>query len=325
MQKLSLEIRETIEFIRRLYNTTEFIPLHAPVFQGKEKEYVNQAIDSTFVSSVGAFVDQAEKLAAEAADARYAVAVVNGTAALQIALQIVGVKPGDEVITQALSFVATSNAIHYNQAAPVFFDVSESTMGLCPQALRTFFRKTIALKRLKAPSTKPLGLGSQLAYQCTRSDSLPTLAKSQPSVLDWHLPLVEDAAESFGSSVNSKMLGTFGKAGIVSFNGNKIITAGGGGMLITDNEELAKRAKHLTTTAKQAHPFEYFHNEVGYNFRMPNLNAALLCAQIEQLPEYLAVKRDLAKQYSDYFSTTSIVFREESLTPSLIIGSTAFN
>ena len=182
MQKLSLEIRETIEFIRRLYNTTDFIPLHAPVFQGKEKEYVNQAIDSTFVSSVGAFVDQAENLAAQAADARYAVAVVNGTAALQIALQIIGVKPGDEVITQALSFVATANAIHYNQAEPVFLDVSESTMGLCPQALRTFL-ETIALKRLKAPSTKLLGLGSQLACQCTRSDLLPTLAKSQPSVL----------------------------------------------------------------------------------------------------------------------------------------------
>lgn len=302
--------QETIQFIQDKFNTKDFIPLHAPVFKGNERKYVMDTLDSTFVSSVGAYVDLAENMMADISQTEKAVAVVNGTAGLQIALQLAGVNRGDEVITQALTFVATANAIFHNGAEPVFLDVDYETMGLSPKAVSDFLEE-FAEKRESGAYNKRTGKRI--------SACLPMHTFGFPVHLDalmavcneWNIPVVEDAAESLGSYYKGKHTGSFGQLGVFSFNGNKIVTCGGGGMIVTQNEEIGKLGKHLTTTAKVPHPYEYVHDHVGYNFRMPNLNAALVCAQLEQLDVFLANKRALAHEYAEFFATQNVIFRKE--------------
>ncbi len=302
--------QNVIDFIRGIYQTTEFIPLHEPKFVGNEKAYVLDCIDSTFVSSVGKYVDRFEQMMAEYTGAKYAIATVNGTAALHIALKLAGVNQGDEVITQSLSFVATCNAISYCGAKPVFVDVDRSTLGFSPSSLRDF---------LSANATKSLAGCINKTTGRKISAVVPMHTFGHPCLIDeiariceeFGIPLIEDAAESLGSYYQGKHTGTFGKMAAFSFNGNKTITTGGGGMIITNDEVLAKHAKHITTTAKQPHPYEFVHDEIGYNYRLPNLNAALGCAQMESLPRLLESKRDIASRYIDFFANSALDFVTE--------------
>ena len=303
--------KELITFFRDRFLTNEFIPLHAPIFNGNEKKYLNECIDSTFVSSVGPFVDEFEELMNQITKTKKTTAVVNGTAGLQVALRIVGVKKNDEVITQALTFVATANAIAYNNAHPIFLDVDLDTLGLSPNAVDDFLEEYGELREDGCYNKKT---GRKI------SACMPMHTFGFPVHLDellivcnrWKIPLVEDAAESLGSKYKGKPTGSFGEVGVFSFNGNKIVTSGGGGAITTNNIEIGERAKFLTTTAKQPHQFEYIHNELGYNFRMPNLNAALACAQLEQLDLYLKKKRSLANSYEKFFFSKGIKFRIET-------------
>jgi aminotransferase in exopolysaccharide biosynthesis len=291
---------EFIQFVRSWYEASGFIPLHAPHFDKLDRKYVLDAIDSTYVSSVGEYVNRFERELAAYVGAKRAVATVNGTSALQVALRLAGVKTGDEVITQPLTFIATVNAIVYNNAHPVFVDVDLETLGLCPDALSAFLDR-YAEKREKGVFNKKTGR-KVAAIVPMHTFGHPCKMERLLEVADyWQLPIVEDAAEALGSIRKGKHCGTFGKLGIFSFNGNKTITCGGGGAIVTNDEEMANRAKHLTTTAKLDHPWEFIHDEVGYNFRMPNLNAALACAQMEHLDKILADKRKLAHAYQEFF------------------------
>jgi aminotransferase in exopolysaccharide biosynthesis len=300
-----------IDFIRDKFQTKEFIPLHAPVFSGNERKYVMDTLESTFVSSVGAYVDLSEKLISEISGTQKAVAVVNGTSALQIAMQLAGVQKGDEVLTQALTFVATANAIHYTGAEPVFLDVDYDTMGLSPEAVAEFLTE---YGEQRAEGTYNKKTGKRIsACVPMHTFGFPVHLDELVSICqEWNIPIVEDAAESLGSYYKGKHTGAFGKLGIFSFNGNKIVTCGGGGMIVTDDIELGIKGKYLTTTAKVPHPYEYVHDQIGYNFRMPNLNAALVCAQLEQLDKFLENKRALANEYSSFFDGIGIKFRKEN-------------
>lgn len=294
-----------VSFVRDQYATNEFIPLHAPVFRGRERELVLDTIDSTFVSSVGAYVDRFERDTAAFCASPRAVAVMNGTAALHISLVLAGVERDDLVVTQSLTFVATCNAIAYCGAQPLFIDVDRRTLGLSPTALDAWLQEHAMVDDAGDCRTRD---GRRRIRAC-----VPMHTFGHPVDLDalveicarWRLVLIEDAAESLGSYYKGRHTGTFGRVGVLSFNGNKIMTTGGGGMVLAD-EELGKRAKHLTTTAKIPHPYEFFHDEVGYNYRMPNLNAALGCAQLEQLPAFLESKRALAKRYIQFFEGTDL-------------------
>lgn len=297
-----------IEYIREVFNAPEgFVPLHAPYFGGNEKKYLADTIDSTFVSSVGAYVNRFEEMMAEITGAKYAVATTNGTVALQLSLVVAGVKAEDEVITQPLTFVATANAIAHSNATPVFIDVDRDTMGMSPDALEQFLQEHAEVKDGAAYNKST---GKKIAA------CIPMHTFGFPARIDklaeicegWNIVLIEDAAESLGSYYNRQHTGTFGMLGTFSFNGNKTVTCGGGGAIVTNDEKLAKHAKHISTTAKVPHPWEFVHDELGYNFRMPNLNAALACAQLEQLNNILANKRQLAEQYRAYFSGTDIGF-----------------
>lgn len=305
------DFKHSITFIKELFDCKDFIPLHVPTFSGKEKEYVNQTIDSTFVSSVGAFVDQFENSMAQISNTQKAVAVVNGTAGLQIALKLAGVSSGDEVITQALTFVATANAIAYNNAIPVFIDVDIDTMGLSPQAVEAFLAEFGEIRENGCYNKKT---GRKIAA-CVpmHTFGFPVHLDELMSVCaKWNIPIVEDAAESLGSEYKGKPTGSFGQLGVFSFNGNKIVTCGGGGAIVTNDQVLGEKGKYLTTTAKIPHPYEYVHDELGYNFRLPNLNAALACAQLEQLDYFVANKRATALAYDAYFNTKGIKFRNEN-------------
>jgi|TARA_B110000008_G_C16976068_1_gene565958 perosamine synthetase len=301
---------DVVDFVRNIYGNKELIPLHEPLFIGNEKKYLNDCIDSTFVSSVGKFVDQFEEKIAEYVGVKYAVATSNGTAALHIALIVSGVNPSDEVITQPLTFVATCNAINYCGATPVFVDVDMDTMGLSPKSLRDFLLKNTTVKNKQCINN----ITGKVVKAC-----LPMHTFGHPCRIEeikdicekFHINLVEDAAESLGSFYKGKHTGKFGSIGVLSFNGNKIITSGGGGCIITDNKELAIRAKHLTTTAKVAHKWQYSHDMIGYNYRMPNINAALLIAQLENLEVFLKSKREIAMQYKNFFKDKSYKFFEE--------------
>jgi len=294
-----------VSFVREQYATNEFIPLHAPVFHGRERELLVDTIDSTFVSSVGAYVDRFEKDTAAFTGSPRAVAVMNGTAALHIALVLAGVERDDLVVTQSLTFVATCNAIAYCGAEPLFIDVDRHTLGLSPGALDAWLEEHALMDDDGVCRTRD---DARRIRAC-----LPMHTFGHPVDLDalvavcdrWRLVLVEDAAESLGSYYKGRHTGNFGRIGVLSFNGNKIMTTGGGGMVLAD-EVIGKRAKHLTTTAKIPHPYEFFHDEVGYNYRMPNLNAALGCAQLEQLPAFLASKRALAERYIAFFAGTDL-------------------
>lgn len=327
-----------INFIRTLYHEPEaFIPLHDPRFIGNEKKYLMECIDSNFVSSVGEFVGRFERMCAEYTGAKYAVAAMNGTSALHIALQLAGVRSGDEVITQALTFIATANAISYTGAEPVFIDVDRDTLGLSPAALSRWLEENAELRetdRVSGTRSRfPVpGIGDPLS---TRSKHIPVPFNKttnrritacvpmhtfgHPVKLDeikeilsrFNIPMIEDAAESIGSFYKAKHTGTFGEAGILSFNGNKVITTGGGGMILTDDRETALAAKHLTTQAKVPHAWEYKHDEIAYNYRLTNIAAALGCAQMETLGHMLNMKRELAEKYRDFFASTEYEFFAE--------------
>lgn len=299
-----------VQFIREQYRSDDFIPLHAPVFAGHERDYVVETIESTFVSSVGAFVDRFERDMAAYTGSPRAVATVNGTAALHIALKLAGVLPGELVVTQPLTFVATCNAIAYSSAEPLFIDVDRHTLGLSPTALDAWLTEHAEVGDDGLCRTRADG---KVIRAC-----VPMHTFGHPADLDglinvctrWHIVLVEDAAESLGSHYKGRHTGTFGALGTLSFNGNKIITTGGGGMILA-NEALGAQAKHLTTTAKKPHPYEYVHDEVGYNYRLPNLNAALGCAQLEQLEAFIANKRALATRYAEHFQGSDLQFFTE--------------
>lgn len=303
-------MQKIIDFIKQTFNTNEFIPLHEPRFIGNEKKYLNDCIDSTFVSSVGKYVDTFEKEFAKTVGSKFAIATVNGTAALHISLLLAGIKRDDEVITQPLTFIATSNAISYIGAKPIFLDVDLDTMGLSPKSLKNFLetncevKENICINKTTGKKIKACVPMHTFGHPC-RIDEIKEICDI------WNITLVEDAAESLGSFYKNKHTGTFGKIGAFSFNGNKIITSGGGGVIVTDDEVLAKRAKHITTTAKIPHPYEYVHDEIAYNYRLPNINAALLVAQLEQLERFLVSKRELATKYKEFFSNLDINFIEE--------------
>ena len=278
-----------------------FIPIHRPVFEGNERQYLVDCIDSNFVSSVGAKVTEFEEKVAEFTGSKYAVATVNGTAALHVAIELAGVKPGDEVITQALTFIATCNAISYAGAKPLFIDVDLDTMGLSPAALKRFLEENTE-KRASGTFNKASRKRISACVPMHTFGFPCRIAEIAEICAEWDIALIEDAAESLGSFVGSRHTGTFGSMATLSFNGNKVITTGGGGMIITDDPELATRAKYISTTAKVPHPYEFVHDEIGYNYRMPNLNAALGCAQMERLSDFLTVKTQLADQWDAFFN-----------------------
>lgn len=292
---------DVVKFIHDLYKTEDFVPLHVPCFIGNEKKYINECIDSTFVSSVGKFVDRFEEETARYTGAKKAVVCVNGTNALHMSLMLVGVERGDEVLTQALTFIATCNAITYIGAYPVFIDVDRETLGLSPEALRRWLIKNAVIKNGECYNKQ----SGRRVKACVpmhtfghpvRIDELVKLCR------EYHIELVEDAAESIGSFYKGQHTGSFGKVGAISYNGNKTITTGGGGMLLFQDEELGRLAKHLTTQAKVPHRWEFVHDHVGYNYRMPNINAALGCAQMENLEKYVESKRKIAEEYNAFFA-----------------------
>ena len=304
--------REICEFIKELYPNKKPVMLHSPVFLGNEKKYLEECIDTTFVSYVGKYVTEFEEMTAKYTGAKYAVAVVNGTAALQIALQVAGVKYGNEVITQPLTFVATANAISHCGALPVFVDVDLDTMGMSPEKLKDWLKKntkhdSISGKTLNKSTNNSISAIVPMhtfGFPC-RIDEIIQIAET------YNIPVIEDSAESLGSFYKKKHTGTFGLAGIFSYNGNKTITTGGGGMIITDNEEFARKAKHITTTAKVHHKWEYIHDETGFNYRLTNVNAAIGAAQMEKIDTILENKRETAKLYEEFFKETEVEFITE--------------
>lgn len=301
----------TISFIHELYGTDEPIPLHAPVFRGNEKKYLAECIDSTFVSSVGPFVDLFEKRMCEFTGALNAVVTVNGTAALHAALMLCGVKSDDEIITQPLTFIATANSISYAGAKPLFVDVDKDTMGLSPDKLDNFIKSDCELKKDGYTYNTLTGKRIKACVPMHTFGHPARIEEIAEICSKYNIDLIEDAAESLGSYSNGRHTGLFGKMGILSFNGNKILTTGGGGMIITNDSEIGKQAKHLTTTAKLPHRWEFVHDEVGYNYRMPNINAALGCAQLELLPEFIKEKRIIAEAYKKFFDEAGLDFFTE--------------
>ncbi|WP_438426153.1 LegC family aminotransferase [Aquimarina macrocephali] len=302
--------KEFISFVKESFRTEEFIPLHAPIFMGNEKKYLNECIDSTFVSSVGKFVDQFEADIAKFTGAKHAIATSNGTAALHMALLMAGVNQNDEVITQPLTFIATVNAVSYIGAHPVFVDVDKDTLGLSPEKLDHFLSQNTEI------------LNGECINKTTKrriKAVVPMHTFGLPSRIDeivlvcnkFNLSVVEDAAESLGSYYKKQHTGTFGLLGTFSFNGNKTITTGGGGMLVTNDDDIAKKAKHITTTAKIPHQWDYEHDVIAYNYRLPNINAALGCAQMEKLPVILEKKRILSDKYDAFFDDKQVEYIKE--------------
>jgi perosamine synthetase len=298
------KFKDFVDFTRRIYGQGHVL-LHRPSFCGNEKKYLVECIESNFVSSVGAKVVDFEKSISQYVGSKYAIATVNGTASLHIALQLAGVKRNEEVITQALTFVGTCNPIVYLGAHPVFVDVDLDTMSLSPEFLRNFLLNNAILREGKAWNKHS---GRRIAACLPmHTFGMPGRVIELSSICsEWGIALVEDAAEALGSFIGAKHVGTFGLFGILSFNGNKIITTGGGGMIITDDDELAARAKHITTTSKIPHQYEFVHDEVGYNYRLPNINAALGCAQLETLKEMLEIKERIFGLYCDFFKNSDI-------------------
>jgi perosamine synthetase len=295
---LSLQVVDAIRSVVGL----DPVGLQEPYFAGNEWEYLKECLDSTFVSSVGKFVDRFETELAAYTGASHVVAVVNGTAALHISLLLAGVKQGDEVLIPALTFIATANAVSYCGATPHFVDCEERTLGVDSLALRDYLNSITEIRNKQCVNRNTGNIIKALVPMHTFGhpvDIEGLLAVAR----DFHLALIEDAAESLGSTVNGRHTGTFGLMGVLSFNGNKTITTGGGGAILTNDPELAKRAKHLTTTAKVPHRWEYMHDEIGYNYRLPNINAALGCAQLEQLPGFLNAKRRLYDRFNEAFNT----------------------
>lgn len=289
-----------LKFIKQLFGDEDFTPLHCATFRGNEKKYLTECIDTTFVSSVGEFVNRFERMVAEFTGAKRAVVCVNGTNALHMAMMLAGVEREDEVITQPLTFIATANAISYCGAEPVFIDVDMDTMGLSPSKMSEWLEANAEMKdgqcfnRISGHRIKAC-IPMHTFGHPVHLDELVALCR------EWNIELIEDAAESIGSYYKGKHTGTFGTIGVLSFNGNKTITTGGGGMLLFNDEKLADHCKHLTTQAKVPHRWEFKHDHIGYNYRMPNINAALGCAQMEVLPQFLESKRQTAEAYKQFF------------------------
>lgn len=302
---MTIDTSAVVAAIRSVAGDAPAVPLHAPDIGELEHRYVIETLDSTFVSSVGAFVARLEEEVAAITGAGHAIAVSNGTVALQIALQLAGVRPGDIVVVPALSFIATANAVSHVGAYPYFVDSDLSTLGMSPEAVEALLASAEpAREGLIEPSTgRRIG-----AIVPMHTLGHPVRIAELLAVADrYDVPVIEDAAESLGSYVGDRHTGTFGRLGTLSFNGNKIVTTGGGGVVLTDDAELGRRAKHLTTTAKMPHAWEFEHDEIGYNFRMPNLNAALGVAQLERLPTFVTAKRELANRYATAFAGVSNV------------------
>ncbi len=313
MQKCSMKVifEDLALFIKELFPNQDFIPLHAPLFIGNERKYVMDTLDSTFVSSVGSYVNRFEEMMCEITGAKHAIAIVNGTNALHMALILADVKAEDEVISQSLTFIATCNAISYIGAKPVFLDVDKDTLGLSPASIKSFLEENATIKADGFTYNKNSGRKIKACVPM-HTFGLPCRIDEIAEICArWNITLIEDAAESLGSYYKNKHTGVFGEIGTFSFNGNKTVTSGGGGALITNNSELALRAKHLTTQAKVAHPWAFVHDEIGYNYRMPNLNAALACAQLEQLGKFVENKRELAGLYQNKLEGTNIKFVTE--------------
>ena len=297
--------KNIVSYIRDIYGIQqEFIPLHEPRFIGNEKKYVLDAIDSTFVSSIGSYVDKFESMMCDLTGSKYAIAIVNGTNALHLSLLLADVKEGDEVLTQPLTFIATVNAISYCNATPHFVDVDKETLGLSPSKLENYLND-ISLMRNGQCYNKETGKRISACVPM-HTFGLPLFIDKLVEVCSrYNIPVIEDAAESLGSYYKKKHTGTFGLLGVFSFNGNKIVTSGGGGAIITNNEDLAKKAKHLSTQSKIPHKWEFKHDQIGFNYRMPNLNAALACAQLEQLEFYIQNKRKLSELYFGFFKNNN--------------------
>lgn len=303
MRENLFDVDNVVQALRKCLSTDqEKIGLHEPYFAGNEWKYVKECLDTGWISSVGKYVDQFEQRLAEYTGVKRAVAVVNGTAALHIALILAGVNRDDEVIVPTLTFIATTNAISYCGAVPHFADSDTNTLGLDPYKLETYLQE-IAEVRKDGCFNKETGRRIKAV--------VPMHTFGHPVDLDplaevcqrFQIQLIEDAAESLGSFYKGRHTGNWGKLSTLSFNGNKTITTGGGGAVLTNDEELGKMAKHITTTAKMPHKWNFYHDLIGYNYRMPNINAALGCAQLEQLPEFLVKKRALAKRYTECFSS----------------------
>ena len=302
--------KNIIDFIKETYKSKDFIPLHEPRFFGNEKKYINDCIDTTYVSSVGRYVNIFEEEIAKYTGAKYAVATSNGTSGLHISLMLADVCQNNEVITQSLTFIATCNAISYCGAQPIFVDVDKDTMGLSPTSLEYFLKENTSIKDNQCINNK----SGKVIKACVPMHTFghPCRIEEIKEICDkYNIFLIEDAAESVGSIYKDKHTGTFGELGVMSFNGNKIITAGGGGCVITDNKSLANKAKHLSTTAKVPHKWDFNHDMIGYNYRMPNINAALLVAQLENLDDFLKNKRKLANKYKEFFKSQEYDFFEE--------------
>ncbi len=301
-----------IKKINALYPNQSPVSLHSPVFNGNEKKYLNECIDSTYVSYVGKYVSDFEKIVSNYVQSKHSVAVVNGTSALQIALKVSGVMPGDEVITQSLTFVATANAISHCGAIPILMDVDLDTLGMSVEKTQKWLsRNTLYDKNLKSTINRKTGRRiSAIVPMHTfgipcKIDEIVDLANS------YEINVIEDSAESLGSFYKNKHTGTYGLAGILSFNGNKTITCGGGGMIITDDKSFADRAKHLTTTAKVDHNWEFIHDEIGYNYRLSNVNAAIGLAQMEKIDSIIENKKKTKNIYSDFFNDQNVNFVEK--------------
>lgn len=311
MAEFSPTIMSILEIIRTCHpDSNDVIPLHVPVLGQMEKDFLCTCVDSSFVSSVGAYVERFEHEVADFCGVRRAVATVNGTAALHVALLLVGVAPGELVLTQSLTFIATANAVRNCGAEPLFLDVSRDTLGLSPKALEEYLTTGCRREgeRLVDVTTGRRVAACMPMHTFGHPAELPRLAVL---CAQYGLPLVEDAAEALGSRRDGRHVGAAGCIATLSFNGNKLLTTGGGGMILTNDDALADRAKHLTTTAKIPHPWEYRHDEQGYNYRLPNVNAALGCAQMTRLPEVLVDKRRLAEEYAQAFARVGVEFVQE--------------
>lgn len=296
-----MKYESTIHFIKQIYKNVDHVLLHAPAFIGNEKKYLDDCIDTTFVSSVGKYVDRFEDAIAKYTGANRAVVCVNGTMALFMALKLCDIKPDEKVITQPLTFIATANAIAYCYAHPVFLDVDEDTMGLSPTKVRLWLERNAAVK---SDGCYDKHSGKKIrAVVPMHTFGHPVKIDDFVKLCDeWKLALIEDAAESIGSFYKGRHTGTYGEIGCMSFNGNKTITCGGGGILLFQNKEKGDYAKHITTQAKIPHRWEFKHDAIGYNLRMPNINAALGCAQLECIDTILANKRETSRMYKDFFS-----------------------
>uniref|UniRef100_UPI0040481126 LegC family aminotransferase n=1 Tax=Algoriphagus sp. TaxID=1872435 RepID=UPI0040481126 len=306
-----MDFKNIISFVKEKFPGRDIIPLHMPVFIGNEKKYLIDTIDTTYVSSVGNYVTRFEEMICEITGSPYAIATVNGTNALHMSLLLAGVTEYDEILSQSLTFVATCNAISYIGSKPVFIDIDKDTLGMSSSALTAFLENNAEVRSDGFTYNKNSGRRIKacvpmhtFGFPC-RIDEILIICNR------YNIILIEDAAESIGSFYKRKHTGTFGRLGVFSFNGNKTVTCGGGGAIITDDENIAKRAKHLTNQAKVIHPWAFIHDEVGYNYRMPNLNASLACAQLEKLAEFIENKRELAREYSNFFQSSQFLFINE--------------